>query len=363
MLICEDKVHADFEIFDDEAPMPQINAALTVTPAAHPSVPGFIPLMAPMPAATPATEGAVEAIQVQQGNLIEHKAEAPPVVSPTATEQEAPDTETWASRAPALEEQAPEAPNPIAHRMTTIPTAVAAASRETTVDDEDPDFMLDDEIDLGIGSASIFSFGAGATSDDRADDIIVEDSEPQQETGPLLDLLHIHVKAASLVAMLPRSRELQRIYTRKLVSILSHFPHRNSAQAIERMLSQGASIDFIEDCAQLKLHWEGSSQLWLSVDFPRRNAIDNFSPQVSRANRFLNWTTAAHILQTCPLTDALALIETDWIEDWRKLHKFSAHKMERDAFSYQGFLRNRPPNFRMSDPEDWPYDEIIERRP
>ena len=85
---------------------------------------------------------------------------------------------------------------------------------------------------------------------------------------------------------------------------------------------------------------------------PRRNAIDNFIPQVSCANRFLNWTTAAHILETYPLTDALALIETDWIEDWRKLHKFSAHKMERDAFSYQGFLRNRPPNFRMSDPED-----------
>ena len=55
MSIHEDKVHADFEIFDDEAPMPQINAALTVTPAAHPSVPGFIPLMAPIPAATSAT--------------------------------------------------------------------------------------------------------------------------------------------------------------------------------------------------------------------------------------------------------------------------------------------------------------------
>lgn len=351
MLICEDKVHADFEIFDDEAPMPQINAALTVTPAAHPSVPGFIPLMAPIPAATPATEGAVEAIQVQQCNLIEHKAEAPPVASPTATEEEAPDTETWASKAPALEEQAPEAPNPLAKLTETIRPAVTAASCETTLQDEAPDFMLDDEIDLGIGSVSIFSFGAGAISDSRADDTIFEDSEPQQETGLPLELLHIHVKVARLVAMLPRSRELQRIYTRKLVSILSHFPHRPSAQAIERMLSQGASIDFIEDCAQVKLHWEGTPQLWLSM-VPGRNAFDKFIPQVSRANRFLNWTTAAHILQTYPLTDALAMIETDWIEDWRKLHKFSAYRMERDAFSYQGFLRNRPPNFRMSDPED-----------
>jgi hypothetical protein len=254
-----------------------------------------------------------------------------------------------------------EVPAPPINAVAKATTSRFTAPCDTALKDEDPDFIQDDNIEPGSGSANIFNFGAGAKSIPGDDEIIVEDSEPRPENRPQLDLLRIHVKVANMVAMLPRSARLQKIYTRKLVSILSDFPHRHSAKAIERMLVQGASLEFIEECAQLKLHWESSPHLWLFMPVPRKNAIDNFIPRVSHANKLLNWTTAAHILETYPLTDALTLIETDWIEDWRKLHKVSGHKLERDAFSYQRFLRNRPSNFLMIDPEEWPYEEVTER--
>lgn len=371
MLTQDEKVHADLEIFEDEDLMPQLNAAATAAATGIRSNKDHHHLA---PRVAPEELDRQIEPETQISQVLWHAEGVPSNAAAQTVPSEIMEA-IGASAPPALQTVESEAeedhrrPAPEPHQdrptltLTTPPapaqTTVAPPNQDTS-EEEDPDLILDDEIDLGIGSASIFSFGAGPTFDERADDIIVEETDPEPETSQPLDIIRIHIKAARLVAMLPRSRELQRVYQRKMVSILSEFPHGSSVLAIERMISEGATIDFIEDCAQLKILWRDSPHLWLYIALPRAGAGDKFIPKISASNRSLSWTTAAHILETYPLTDALAMIETDWIEDWRRLHKHTSQKLEADAFSYQAFLRNRTPEFRMRDADDWPYEEIVD---
>jgi hypothetical protein len=129
------------------------------------------------------------------------------------------------------------------------------------------------------------------------------------------------------------------------------------------MLSRGVTVEFIEDCAAIKAHWAGSSHLWLSLNLKSHLSIYRFTVQISPSLRNLSWTTAEHILNAHPLTDALAFIETDWVDDWRKLHKYRGGRLAAEAISYPTFLRNRPAALCMTDPNDWLYEELSDIAP
>lgn len=322
MSIHEEKVHADLEIFDDDLPAlatKALDRGGTLAPAKTTSV-------------SLAAEPVVEAISNEKENDLISDAAANDVsvhLGSTATHG------TNLKWGPEL----------------------TRVGQITPPDDDRANLIIEDEIELGLPSMGVFSFGAGAGQDDTTEEFIVDDETLEPEVSVPLDLLRIHVKAARLVAMLPRSQQMQRIYTRKLVSVLSAFPHHSSVLAIERMLSRGTTVEFIEDCAAIKSYWAESPHLWLSLNLKSRLSTYRFTVQISRNLRNLSWTTAEYILNAHPLTDALALIETDWVEDWRKLHKGQDGRLEAEALSYPTFLRNRPAASHMVDPNDWPYEE------
>jgi hypothetical protein len=150
--------------------------------------------------------------------------------------------------------------------------------------------------------------------------------------------------AADLVLALGsfRTSDRRALYGR-LRTIVEEFQHPATHAALHRMLAQGASLEEIEEAAQLRCIWRDQPWLWAE----KRSALASWNVRRALSQRLaFGWPTAIRLVRIFGLVEAERSMVEDWFDTWTKLERAKATSPveEMAFFTYAGFLRQLTPD-------------------
>ena len=222
--------------------------------------------------------------------------------------------------------------------------AWAAASGETGLDGAaDPDGLA-------------FDFDVADLGPDP--EASAEETYPALETANARDR-RLDGAAAELVLSLGAFRVADRRgLHRRFRTVVEEFQHPASHAALQRLLGQGASLEDIEEAAQLRCLWRDQPWLWAE----KRSAMSSWNVRRSPVQRLaFGWPTAIHLVRTFGLIEAARAMGEDWFDAWTELERPKAvSPVEVMAFfTYAEFLRQLAPAMLLETPEEV-YDEAAD---
>lgn len=168
--------------------------------------------------------------------------------------------------------------------------------------------------------------------------------------------------AADLVLALGSFRTADRraLYGR-FRTIVDEFQHPASHAALHRMLAQGASLEEIEEAAQLRCIWRDQPWLWAE----KRSALSSWNVRRAPSQRLaFGWPTAMRLVRIFGLVEAERSMVEDWFDAWTGLERAKATSPvdEMAFFTYAGFLRQLTPDILLETSEGV-FEDAADGRP
>ena len=177
-----------------------------------------------------------------------------------------------------------------------------------------------------------------------------EETLPALETATARDR-RLDAAAAELVLSLGAFRVADRRgLHRRFRTVVEEFQHPASHTALRRLLGEGASLEDIEEAAQLRCLWRDQPWLWAE----KRSAMSSWSVRRSPVQRLaFGWPTAIRLVRTFGLIETARAMGENWFDAWTELERAKAvSPVEVMAFfTYAGFLRQLTPATLLETPE------------
>jgi len=179
---------------------------------------------------------------------------------------------------------------------------------------------------------------------------LAEETIPSVETAMARER-RLDGAAADLVLSLGafRSADRRALY-RRFRTVVEDFQHAASHAALHRLLAEGASLEEIEEAAQLRCLWRDQPWLWAQ----KRSERSAWSVRRSSSQRLaFGWPTAVRLVRTFGLVKAERAMSEDWFDAWTGLERAKAVSPveEMAFFTYAGFLRQLTPLILMESQE------------
>lgn len=151
----------------------------------------------------------------------------------------------------------------------------------------------------------------------------------------------------------------RRALHRRFRAILEDFPHHSSHLALHRLLAAGASLEEIEEAANLWRLWLDQPWLWGQ----KRRALRAWEVWRNPGQRLaFGWPTALRLVRVFGIVEAEQALGEDWLQTWIDLQRHQASNLAEEMafFTYSEFLRQVSRPFLLSFSEGV-HDEPTER--